>query len=177
MAKATRHADRLGGETQPMPEPLDDTIDHLLSLRFADASRAARRAFRQAASVRRYASGDVLCTQGEIEEQFAIVVDGQLEIYMDQDRGRTFVATLDPGRSLGGLEYVTGSPRVADAVANGPVTVLELSFEALNRVVRSDPEILRAISAEVVSELLASQDRFIHLAAVDRSGTGGGEVF
>ncbi len=83
---------------------------------------------------------------------------------MDEDRGRTFVATLDPGRSLGGLEYVTGSPRVADAVANGPVTTLELSFEALDEVVRSDPEILRAISAEVVTELLASQDRFIHLA-------------
>jgi len=43
--------------------------------------------------------------------------------------------------------------------------------------VRSDPEILRAISAEVVSELLASQDRFIHLAAVDKSGTASGEVF
>jgi len=105
-----------------MQDPLDDTIEHLLTLRFATASQDARRLFRRAASIRRYGPGDVLCTQGQREERFAIVVDGQLEIYMDEDRGRTFVATLDRGESLGGLEYVTGSPRIADAVASGSVT-------------------------------------------------------
>ncbi|MFA5883087.1 MAG: TIR domain-containing protein [Acidimicrobiia bacterium] len=160
-----------------MPDPLEDTIQGLLESRFRDASSEARHAFRQASAVQHYAAGAVLCTQGEREERFAIVVDGQLEIYMDQDRGRTFVATLDPGRSLGGLEYITGSPRVADAVASGPVTVLEISFEALDRVVQSDPEILRAISAEIVTELLASQDRFIHLSAAETSTNAGGAVF
>jgi CRP-like cAMP-binding protein len=115
--------------------------------------------------VRHYAPGDVVCTQGEQEDRFALVVGGQLDIYMDQATGRTFVASLEAGRSLGGLEYLTRTPRIADAVAADAVTLLELSFADLDTVVAGCPEVMRAISAEVIGELLASQDRFIDLSA------------
>jgi CRP-like cAMP-binding protein len=148
-----------------MPQPLDDTVERLLAERFGTATPQAREALQRLATVHRYAPGDAVCTQGEQEDRFALVVGGQLDIYMDQATGRTFVASLDAGRSLGGLEYLTRTPRIADAVAADEVTLLELSFADLDTVVAGCPEVMRAISAEVIGELLASQDRFIDLSA------------
>lgn len=148
-----------------MPNPHDDAVPPLLAERFSTAGPAARRALQDAAVVRRYPDGAVVCTQGEHEDLFALVVDGRLDVYLDQPTGRTFVASLEAGRSLGGLEYVTRTARIADALAAGPVTLLELSFRDLDAAVSRDPEVLRVIAAEVVGELLESQDRFIHLSA------------
>jgi CRP-like cAMP-binding protein len=159
-----------------MPDPQDDDVTQLLAARFPTASHEARQALHTTATVRRYESGAVVCSQGVLEDRFAVVLDGQLDVYMDQASGRTFVATLEPGRSLGGLEYVTRTPRIADAVAAGPVTLLELGFDDLDRVVAVDPEILRAISAEIIGELLASQGRFIDLSATAASASSG-QVF
>jgi CRP-like cAMP-binding protein len=160
-----------------MNEPRDETIARLLAAGFPTASPEARQAFQDVATVRRYAPGAVVCTQGEREETFAIVLDGQLDIFMDEASGRTFVASLEADRTLGGLEYITGGARIADAVAAGPVTLLEIAFADLDRVVAVDPEILRTISAEIVGELLASQDRFINLSAEAAAAGAATQVF
>jgi len=155
----------------------DDAVEQLLAQRFPTASPEAREAFRKAAVVHRYTRDAVVCRQGEVEDRFALVVDGSVDIWMDEASGRTFVATLDAGRSLGGLEYVTRSPRVADAMAADGLLLLEISFADLDRVVSVDPEVLRLISAEVVDELLVSQDRFMGLSAAAAAASGGHRVF
>lgn len=148
-----------------MPTTRTDEVQEALDRCFPDVPAQAVAAFRDAARLTRYAGEQVVCTQGAHEDRFGVVVRGELDVWMDEAGGRTFVATLGPGRSLGGLEYVTGSPRVADAVAASPLTLLELSFAELDAVVAEDPALLRAISREVVGELLASQGRFIDLSA------------
>jgi CRP-like cAMP-binding protein len=149
----------------PTPEQKDATVERAFAACFPTASPQALQLLRELAVVCRYAPGTAVCTQGEQEERFSLVLEGEVDVYMDQATGRTFVASLEPGSSLGGLEYVTRTPRIADAVAASPVSVVELTFADLDRVVALDPEVLRTISAEVVSELLASQDRFINLSA------------
>jgi CRP-like cAMP-binding protein len=168
-----------------MTEPRHPSEEHdvdgraraVLRQRFQLAAPEALELLLRRAILHEYPAKAVLCYQGEQEERFSIIVDGQLDIYMDQATGRTFVAYLRAGRSLGGLEYITRTPRVADAVAAEPVTVLEMSFEDLDTVVRSEPEILHEISREVVTELLESQDRFIRLSAASATDAGEHEVF
>lgn len=155
----------------------DTGVEQALAACFPTASPEAREALQKAAEVHRYAADAVVCRQGEQEDRFGVVLDGSLDIYMDEASGRTFVASLEPGRTLGGLEYVTRTPRIADAVAAAPVSLLEIGFRDLDRVVAVDPEILRTISAEVVAELLASQDRFIDLSASAGSATSAKQVF
>ncbi len=158
--------------------PPDDAQARLvLERRFERATSEGLEHLLRCATLHTYPTESVLCYQGQDEERFSIIIEGQLDIFMDQETGRTFVAYLQAGQSLGGLEYITRSTRVADAVASGPVTVLEMSFDDLDTVVRTDPEILREISQEIVTDLVKSQDRFMRLSSASEIGGGAHEVF
>jgi CRP-like cAMP-binding protein len=158
-------------------EPIDEQARAVLQRRFERATPEALELLLRHSTLRTYPSQAVLCYQGQQEERFSIIVEGQLDIFMDQETGRTFVAYLRVGRSLGGLEYITRTPRVADAVAAEPVTVLEMSFADLDTVIRTDPEILREISRETVAELIESQDRFIRLSSASNADAAEHVVF
>lgn len=160
-----------------MDAQVDQQVRSVLALRFPCVEPATLERLIEKATLRRYPARTVLCHQCEEENRFAVIVDGQVDIHMDEASGRTFVAYLRPGRSLGGLEYLTRTPRIADAVAAEDVTTLELSFDELDAVVRSDPEVLREISREIVGELLESQERFIQLSAASAAASHGRGVF
>jgi CRP-like cAMP-binding protein len=128
-------------------------------------------------SVRQHPDEEVLCKQGEQEDQYAVVISGEVEVLISQEDRRRTVASLPAGASLGGLEYLTGTPRIADVVATGPVVLLSLSFADVDEIVRSDPEVLRSISTEVITELLTSQSTFMALLGSEATAPAEHEVF
>lgn len=127
--------------------------------------------------VRAHPAGSVLCHQGEHEDSFCVILTGQLDVFVNHAAGREFATYLPAASTLGGLEYFTEEPRVADVVASEPVTVLEMTHEDLDAIAAEHPGVLKAIARELLVSLTQSRERFMELSATSARAAAGTEVF
>ena len=79
----------------------------------------------------------VIARQGEIGTGFFVIVDGHVRVVRD---GET-IATLGPGDFFGELSVLDGRPRVAQVVADGPVTCLALASWDFEAVLLAEPRV------------------------------------
>jgi small-conductance mechanosensitive channel len=99
-----------------------------------------------AAHVHSYAGGETIIQQGAAGESMFIVYTGEVAVRAD-DRD---IARLAGGDFFGEMALLTGERRAADVVAMGDVTAVEITREALEPVLRDNPELAAAISARVM---------------------------
>lgn len=78
----------------------------------------------------------VLIRQGVPVDRIFILLDGKLRI--DEEKLGT-IARLGTGEIVGEMSFVDDSPPSATVVADGPVTVLELTHLDINRRTEEDP--------------------------------------
>ena len=79
----------------------------------------------------------VIARQGEIGTGFFVIVDGHVRVVRDGDT----IATLGPGDFFGELSVLDGRPRVAQVVADGPVTCLALASWDFEAVLLAEPRV------------------------------------
>lgn len=164
----------------PEPAPSPPTAPDLLAVlerTFPLVAAAALDALARRGRVRTYPPGTVLCHQGEHEDSFCVILAGQLDVFINHAAGREFATYLPAASTLGGLEYFTTDPRVADVVASEPVTVLEMTHEDLDAIAADHPGVLKAIARELLVSLSQSRERFMELSATSRAAAAGTEVF
>ncbi len=132
----------------PLPQPQVDAAQQQ-----AEKERAASRFFVEfppggleqllyAAAVRSFDPPDVIVREGDPGTSFFLIEDGEVEVQtQDPARKPLVLAQLSAGEFFGEVSVLTGKPRTATIVARTPVTVIEISREALDRIARQFPEV------------------------------------
>lgn len=103
-----------------------------------DGLTAAQLALLAAAMQRQhYAAGDAIFRTGEAGRSLFLVVHGSVSIRLGQTGKR--VAAFGPGVVFGEMALLEGKPRSADAIADAPTEVLELSDSAFAELCQQQP--------------------------------------
>jgi uncharacterized protein YhbP (UPF0306 family) len=79
-------------------------------------------------------AGDVIVRQGAPADKFFIVVDGEVEVYRNEDEGRP-LATLGRGQFFGEIAILRDMPRTATVRALKPTTLFAMEREVFQSLV------------------------------------------
>lgn len=124
-------------------DPLDDGPVPSLPLFSALAPKALERLL-AVMTVREFASGERVITQGEDGKEAFVVVRGMLRVDRDglrQGGQSTMLALLGPGAIFGEMALVSDSPRAAAVHAQEPTRVICMSRGDLEGLAKSEPAI------------------------------------
>lgn len=133
-----------------------------------------------AALVHFYSRGETIITLGTAGDSMFVVHEGTVSVRIaEEGAGRREVAQLGPGSVFGEMALLTGETRAADVVALTDVTAIEISKDALQPILRDDPNFANVISSKMterrarMNELNASaEDEEITLVTRIRSWFG-----
>jgi serine/threonine protein kinase len=95
---------------------------------------------------RRYADGDVLMRRGDPGDVMHVVRRGAVRVISAS--GET-LTTLGAAEVVGEMALLSGEPRNADVVAEGPTTTLTLARDVIAPLIRSHPSLARFLTALV----------------------------
>jgi len=110
-----------------------------------------------------YDAGERLVTEGETGDSLFVLQRGSVMISKAGTAiGTTAVALaiLKEGDYFGEMSLLTGTPRSASVIAEGPVEVFVLDRDAVAPVLEKDPAIAEILSNRLAERLAATQARF-----------------
>jgi serine/threonine protein kinase len=116
-------------------------------------------------SLRRFASGEQIITEGQAGESFFMIGRGRVLVSVTSFQGqRISISSLSDGDCFGEHGFFTGEPRNATVEAIEDVAILEVEKAVLSRVIQEFPtvrESLRRFYKERIAEgLLAKSEMF-----------------
>jgi CRP-like cAMP-binding protein len=85
--------------------------------------------------------GKVLCKEGQIGQEFFVIVDGTVQVTRKGKR----VATLTGGDFLGEIALITELPRTATVTAETPVHFFVLTRREFHAVLDQNPNVERKV--------------------------------
>jgi small-conductance mechanosensitive channel len=133
---------------------VDEREAHLRKVDFLDALPAdAVGTLAGMSETRLYDDSEVIIREGDGDEEFFIVVRGQVSIRIGK-RAQTEVARLGPGQFFGEMSLMTGEKRAATVRAVGECELLVVGKEAFHHVFDLHPELMQRIS-----EVLAAREQ------------------
>jgi small-conductance mechanosensitive channel/CRP-like cAMP-binding protein len=107
-----------------------------------------------AASLKRmpFANGDLVFRKGEAADSLFILVEGRVKIMNEDEQGaRVALAELSAPGYFGEMGLLTGQPRAATVVADGPALCYRLGKQAFDGVLRSRPDVVEALAHVLVA--------------------------
>ncbi len=87
-----------------------------------------------------YRAGQVLFKRGQMGDSLYVVLRGEVHIVLPSQAGNEVMAVVDEGGMLGEVALATGGKRTAAALAAKPTQVLQLSEDALDKLLRRQPK-------------------------------------
>jgi thioredoxin reductase (NADPH) len=106
-----------------------------------DEKQIARLSGCMAAVPRSFPDGQKLFSVGDRDFKFFVVKSGEVEIVDSTGDEPKRVTVHRPGEFTGDVSHLTGMPAVVSAIARGPCQVLEMSGEALRRLLNQCPDL------------------------------------
>jgi CRP-like cAMP-binding protein/Fe-S-cluster-containing hydrogenase component 2 len=173
---------QVGEDVAPSPFKLDGLARELANIRlFAGVRYEEVRRLLLHATLRRFAPGQVVCSEGEYHDRLVVVVSGALEQVTSPHGGRgprMRILSLGPGSFFGEMAVMGDQPEPFAVVAAAPSLVVEAPKAAVHRLVQeshafgetmralyarravftyaSRPGALGALEPQALEELLAS---------------------
>lgn len=90
--------------------------------------------------LKKYPNGSFCLEQDEAHDKFYIVVDGEVDIFIESDFGKKYyLNTYEKGRFIGELEMFERHPYVCMAKGRGTVTTLEMDGDKYLEWLDKDP--------------------------------------
>ena len=127
---------------------------------------------------RRFDAEQHLCRQGDAGDSLYLIMDGLVEVWLEQDGERRLIARLRPGDAVGEMSLLTGEPRAASVVAAVPSEILELDARTFAGVLAEHPIVLRNVALMLIErqkltneQILLRRERGEALALVMGAGT------
>lgn len=109
----------------------------------------------RAATVQDVTRGTLLASEGEAAERFGVVVTGRARVYHLQADGRIIIfETVDAGEPLAAVAALAGGRYPATIDAATDVTVAWLPREALFDLMSAEPEVARALIADLAGRVV-----------------------
>src|ERR1700682_1228292 len=114
---------------------------HSIAFPTLDEAQITRLSGCTAAVPRSFEDGQTLFAVGERDMKFFVVKSGEVDIvdYSGDEQKRLVVHRK--GQFTGDVSHLTGAPAVVSAVARGRCDALEISGEALRRLLNQCPEL------------------------------------
>lgn len=137
-------------------DTLDDSIRRLKEIEFLQILNGEQlRELAGRLETQVFASGEIICHQGEAGETFYIVKHGQVEISRHAGQGRAaLIRTIGAGEFFGEISLLTGEPRSATVTAVKETEVLVMDKEDMRRMLEVNGQL-----AEHISQVLAQRQQ------------------
>ncbi|HSE06193.1 MAG TPA: cyclic nucleotide-binding domain-containing protein [Methylomirabilota bacterium] len=104
--------------------------------------------------------GDVIFREGDDAKGEAFMVHmGRVEIRKQSGGEERLLRTMTKGELIGHIALFRNAPRSATAVAADAVTLLVISANRLDHLVRANPALAVALIRDLAVMLLAAEDR------------------
>jgi serine phosphatase RsbU (regulator of sigma subunit) len=116
---------------------------------FAALATEARLGIAERCDIVRYQAGSVLMRQGECGSFACIIMEGEIEIFVEISAEPVHLATLGPKQIVGELGLLTEAPRSATAVARTDAVAIRIERDTLLSLAASLP----AIGLNLIREL------------------------
>jgi len=111
-------------------------------------------------SSRTFKAGEVIFKEGDDAKSEAFLVhEGQVEVRKNLGGEDKLLRVLGKGSLLGEFALFTNAPRSATALAADAVTLLLIPANRLDAMVRTNPALAMAIIKDLVSRMLAAEER------------------
>jgi NTE family protein len=130
----------------PLPADVDRTVVWLQSVRFCAGLEAEQiRAIAGQMQVRPFAAGETLASAGDLVTEFWIVVEGELDSFLTDARGRErLIGSINPGETVGEVVILDKSAtRPVRFTARTHGTLLIAPAALLHEWVETYPQIMR----------------------------------
>lgn len=119
------------------------------------ASDAAVARLAAAAQVVEVPRGTLLAAEGDAADRFGVVVNGRVRVFHLTADGRTIVLeTMEHGESFAAVAALAGGRYPATMDAATPATVAWLGRDALFSVLAEEPDVARALVADLSARLI-----------------------
>jgi predicted RND superfamily exporter protein len=122
---------------------LGQSPQHTIPL-FAGLSLRQARVFALISKLERHQAGEQVIRQGDVARDMYVVLDGEVEIWIERGNEHQTLTHLSRGAVLGEAGYF-GQKRTANALATTPVRVLRFDSQDLERVRRRYPRIAATV--------------------------------
>ena len=96
-----------------------------------------------------FAKRDVILRERDLGHSMFALIEGKVSVTKHSPQGERTVATLGPGDVVGEMSLFTGERRSATVTANGRVTALEVSKDALQPILDAAPQLVERFAALV----------------------------
>ena len=116
-----------------------------------------RRALAARLQPRSLQGGEVLMREGDEADGLYLVQAGRLRALIGDGQDRRVLRDIGRGEVVGEAALLTDQPRSATVIALRDSELLYLSIQSFEEVVAENPSFLRAVSAQVVRRMLATQ--------------------
>ncbi len=134
----------------------DDDLARLVAQAFAGAAVDDAQAVLAVAHLRAYPVGAELCRQGEAADTFFLITAGTVALTQQLGDTTRTVAIREAGEFFGEMGLLEGKPRSATATALDPVTVLEVTEAAFQKILIDHPRLALAIVRGLVANVRAA---------------------
>ena len=109
---------------------------------------------------RTYKPGDFIFREGDAANGEAFMVhEGKVEIRRRFGEEERVLRVLGKGDLLGDLALFRNAPRSAHAVAADPVTLMVISANRLEHLVRSNPALALALIRQLATQMIEAEAR------------------
>ena len=113
------------------------------------------------ARVVEYPDEHVLCRAGTTGSEFFVLVEGQVQVFKHTESGPRQIDIMGRGQFFGEMSLLRNQPRGADVVADGPVTVIEIDREIFDHHIKTNSELVSAMSQLIIDRLLSQEARML----------------
>jgi phosphoserine phosphatase RsbU/P len=115
---------------------------------FAPLDLASLAAIAAHCVVARFRAGDTIMSQGQMSTFADVILDGEVDIFVDTPAGQVRVATVGRHQIIGELGAIAAMPRSATVIARADLSVLRIERGSLMSLTAEHPAIAVAIVGE-----------------------------
>ena len=145
-----RDSERLASNPPAPTLSVDEIADILAPLPiFAKFDRNALVAVAARCGFATFEVGETIMRQGSRDTFAYVILEGEVDIFVEIPAGRIHMATVGRSRIIGELGAFTDMPRTATVVVRSPIAVLRIERDSLMSLTADYP----AIGVEIIGEL------------------------
>jgi CRP/FNR family cyclic AMP-dependent transcriptional regulator len=122
---------------------------------FSSLSRRSLARIAGSAKVVKHPAGKELVTEGAVGVGFHLIVEGTASVKVNGKRR----AEIGPGQYFGEMSLIDGGPRSATITTDTPLTTIYLSAWNFGPILKSEPDVARALLLVMCARLRAAEKR------------------
>jgi len=112
-----------------------------------------------------FEQGQVVFHQGDTGDKAYVIIEGEVDVVLESDRGEKTVATLGSNEIFGEMALLSKIPRTTTIRARSPLVLLSLSQDVFLRMVEENSEIALAMMRVLAGRLASTLHKYGMLMA------------